>query len=98
DTNLPIVGRRFLCFCFFFVVAVWKRNEVPPRTVANSDKENSQNRPATDAESGNPAPTPTASPEPPAPDRPFVLAQLFIQHIYVRQHSFDTAIIEEGEQ
>src|ERR1700722_9556354 len=33
------VCRRFLCFCFF--VAVGKRNEVPPRTVANDTKQES---------------------------------------------------------
>jgi hypothetical protein len=37
DTSGPSLERRFLCFCFF--VAVGQRNEVPPRTVANSDKE-----------------------------------------------------------
>jgi hypothetical protein len=45
-----------------FLFAVGKRNEVRPRTVANSDKENSQHRPATGAESTNPALTQTANP------------------------------------
>jgi hypothetical protein len=34
---------------------------VPPRTVANSDKENSQNKQTTKAESSNPALTPTTN-------------------------------------
>src|SRR5580704_15788214 len=63
DTNSPIVERRFLCFCFFF--AGGKRNEVPPRTVANSDKENSQHITTADLSSSNPALTSTTTPEPP---------------------------------
>ena len=39
-----------------------QRNDVPPRTVANSDKEKSQLTQTTDAESSNPALTPTANP------------------------------------
>jgi hypothetical protein len=38
-----------------------QRNDVPPRTVANSDKEKSQLRQTTNAESSNPALTPTAN-------------------------------------
>ena len=57
DTSELAVERRFLCFCFFF--AVGKRNEVPPRTVANSDKENSQLKHTPNPESSNPAQTPT---------------------------------------
>jgi hypothetical protein len=41
---------------FFF--AVGKRNEVPPRTVANSAKENSQKRTRETPKSSHPAPTP----------------------------------------
>jgi hypothetical protein len=37
------------------------RNDVPPRTVANSDKENSQLKQTAKAESSNPALTPTAT-------------------------------------
>src|SRR3984893_5461212 len=37
DPTLLIFGRLFLCFCFFFAVP-GVGNEVPPRTVANSDK------------------------------------------------------------
>jgi hypothetical protein len=37
------------------------RNDAPPRAVANSDKENSQPKKTTNAESSNPALTPTAN-------------------------------------
>src|SRR5471030_3221060 len=44
-----------------FLCRFGQRNDVPPRTVANSDKENSQLKQATNAESTNPAMTPTAN-------------------------------------
>jgi len=39
------------------------RNDVPPRTVANSDKENSQRKQTANPESTNPALTPTTTAE-----------------------------------
>src|ERR1700709_2122936 len=65
DTSKPLVERRFLCFCFFF--AVGKRNEVPPRTVANSAKETIQERTREDSKSSNPGPNPDRKPETQAP-------------------------------
>jgi hypothetical protein len=56
---IQIVGRRFLCFVSLSPFG--QRNEVPPRTVANSDKKYSQNRIRANVSSNNPAPTPTAS-------------------------------------
>src|SRR5471032_2876265 len=50
-----------------FLCRFGQRNDVPPRTVANSDKEKSQLRQTTKAESSNPAMTPTASTKPTAP-------------------------------
>ena len=47
-----------------FLCRFGQRNDVPPRTVANSDKENSQLTQTTKAESSNPAMTQTANPEP----------------------------------
>ncbi len=44
-----------------FLCRFGQRNDVPPRTVANSDKEKSQLKQATNAESTNPAMTPTAN-------------------------------------
>jgi hypothetical protein len=38
-----------------FLCRFGQRNDVPPRTVANSDKENSQLKQAAKAESSNPA-------------------------------------------
>jgi hypothetical protein len=46
-----------------FLCRFGQRNDVPPRTVANSDKKMSQLRQTTKAESSNPAQTPTANPE-----------------------------------
>jgi hypothetical protein len=59
--TLGTLTSRWLESAFFasFLCRFGQRNDVPPRTVANSDKENSQHRPATDAESSNPASTPT---------------------------------------
>ena len=45
-----------------FLCRFGQRNDVPPRTVANSDKENSQLRQTTNPESNNPASTTTANP------------------------------------
>src|SRR5471030_1304239 len=45
-----------------FLCRFGQRNDVPPRTVANSDKEKSQLKQTTNAESSNPALTPTANP------------------------------------
>src|SRR5471032_1261666 len=45
-----------------FLCRFGQRNDAPPRAVANSDKENSQNKQAAKAESSNPATTPTANP------------------------------------
>src|SRR5476649_2135490 len=50
-----------------FLCRFGQRNDVPPRTVANSDKEKSQLRQTTKPESSNPAMTPTASTKPTAP-------------------------------
>src|SRR5471032_652839 len=47
-----------------FLCRFGQRNDVPPRTVANSDKENSQLMQTANAESSNPALTQTANPEP----------------------------------
>src|SRR5471030_2506016 len=44
-----------------FLCRFGQRNDVPPRTVANSDKEKSQLKQTTNAESSNPALTPTAT-------------------------------------
>jgi len=45
-----------------FLCRFGQRNDVPPRTVANSDKENIQLTQAAKAESSNPALTQTAIP------------------------------------
>src|SRR5476651_159706 len=47
-----------------FLCRFGQRNDVPPRTVANSDKENSQVTQTTNTESSNPALTQTANPGP----------------------------------
>ena len=56
-----------------FLCRFGQRNDVPPRTVANSDKEISQPKQTTNAESSNPALTQTANPRTwhpdPNPDR-----------------------------
>jgi hypothetical protein len=44
-----------------FFVAVGQRNEVPPRTVANSDKKDSQHITRSGLSSSNPASTPTTA-------------------------------------
>src|SRR5471032_1256538 len=44
-----------------FLCRFGQRNDVPPRTVANSDKENSSLKQTANAESSNPAMTPTAT-------------------------------------
>jgi hypothetical protein len=44
-----------------FLCRFGQRNDVPPRTVANSDKENVQLRQTTNLESSNPALTSTAN-------------------------------------
>ena len=44
-----------------FLCRFGQRNDVPPRTVANSDKEKSQLKQTTNAESSNPAMTKTAN-------------------------------------
>jgi hypothetical protein len=44
-----------------FLCRFGQRNDVPPRTVANSDKEKSQLKQTAKAESSNPAMTPTAN-------------------------------------
>src|SRR6202020_3660967 len=48
-------GEAFSLLRFF--VAVGQRNEVPPRTVANSDKKFSQHKTRAKVSSSNPAPT-----------------------------------------
>jgi hypothetical protein len=48
-----------------FLFRFGKRNDVPPRTVANSDKENSQHEPREGLESSNPALTPDHYPQNP---------------------------------
>ena len=45
-----------------FLCRFGQRNDVPPRTVANSDKENSSLKQTTHTESSTPAMTPTANP------------------------------------
>src|SRR5471032_68053 len=47
-----------------------QRNDVPPRTVANSDKEKIRLSQTAKAESSNPALTPTTNPEAPQPKHP----------------------------
>jgi hypothetical protein len=44
-----------------FLFRFGKRNDAPPRAVANSDKEISQPKQTTNTESSNPAITPTAA-------------------------------------
>ena len=46
------------------------RNDAPPRVVANSDKEISSLKQTAKLSSSNPAPAPTAAPEPGTPNRP----------------------------
>jgi hypothetical protein len=53
-------GKAFSLLRFF--VAEGPRNEVPPRTVANSDKKFSQHKTRANVCSNNPAPTPTPTP------------------------------------
>src|SRR5471032_1361844 len=55
-------GEAFSLLRFF--VAVGQRNEVPPRTVANSDKKFSQNTTRANVSSSNPASTPTTEHQP----------------------------------
>jgi DNA-binding MarR family transcriptional regulator len=50
-----------------FFVAEGPRNEVPPRTVANSDKKYGQHRTRANVSSSNPASTPTTDHQPRAP-------------------------------
>ncbi|WP_213768415.1 hypothetical protein [Caballeronia sp. dw_19] len=45
-----------------FLCRFGQRNDVPPRTVANSDKEKIRLKQTTTAESTNPASTPTTNP------------------------------------
>jgi hypothetical protein len=52
-----VCGKAFSLLRFF--VAVGQRNEVPPRTVANSDKKFSSHKTGANLSSSNPAPTPT---------------------------------------
>ncbi len=61
-------GKAFSLLRFF--VAEGPRNEVPPRTVANSDKKFSQNTTRANVSSSNPAPTPTTAPTPRPKPRP----------------------------
>jgi hypothetical protein len=63
-------GKAFSLLRFF--VAVGQRNEVPPRTVANSDKKSSQHLTRANIRSSNPASTSTADHQPRAqnPARP----------------------------
>jgi hypothetical protein len=46
-----------------FLCRFGQRNDVPPRTVANSDKEKIRLKKTTKPESSNPALTPTTKPE-----------------------------------
>ena len=58
-----LMGPRFeSAFFASFLCRFGQRNDVPPRTVANSDKENSQLRQTTNPESSNPAMTQTDNP------------------------------------
>ena len=52
-------GKAFSLLRFF--VAVGQRNEVPPRTVANSDKKYCSHPTRANVSSNNPAPTPTTA-------------------------------------
>src|ERR1700680_2861727 len=63
---------RWLESAFFasFLCRFGQRNDVPPRTVVNSGKENSQHITTADLSSSNPALTPTANPEPAAQPQP----------------------------
>ncbi len=61
-------GKAFSLLRFF--VAEGPRNEVPPRTVANSDKKYSQHRTRANVRSSNPACTPDHRPRPPPNLRP----------------------------
>jgi hypothetical protein len=56
-------GKAFSLLRFF--VAVGQRNEVPPRTVANSDKKFSSHTTRANVSSNNPASTPDHRPSPP---------------------------------
>ena len=57
-----LMGPRFeSAFFASFLCRFGQRNDVPPRTVANSAKENSQLKQTTNPESSNPAMTPTAN-------------------------------------
>jgi len=58
--HLRISGGEAFSLLRFFV-AVGQRNEVPPRTVANSDKENRKQETREGLSSSNPASTPTAT-------------------------------------
>src|ERR1700722_11348109 len=55
------VCRRFLCFCFF--VAVGQRNEVPPRTGANSTKQETPTYNLLRAKQNRPNPNPNPNPK-----------------------------------
>jgi hypothetical protein len=57
------VARFESAFFASFLCRFGQRNDVPPRTVANSDKENIRLSQTTTAESTNPASTPTANPK-----------------------------------
>ena len=58
--TLRVAGCKSVFFASF-LCRFGQRNDVPPRTVANSDKEISQPKQTTNTESSNPAMTPTAS-------------------------------------
>src|ERR1700730_13677152 len=62
--TLGTLTSRLLGGVFFasFLCRFGQRNDVPPRTVANSDKENSSLKPTADLSSSNPASTPTTNP------------------------------------
>src|ERR1700720_2601926 len=61
--TLGTLTSRWLESAFFasFLCRFGQRNDVPPRTVANSDKENSSLKQTTKLSSNNPAMTPTAT-------------------------------------
>ena len=61
-TLWTLMGPRFESVFFAsFLCRFGQRNDVPPRTVANSDKENIRLTQTTNLESSNPALTPTAN-------------------------------------
>src|SRR5471030_1551806 len=63
DCTLSTLMSRCFESVFFasFLCRFGQRNDVPPRAVANSDKENIQLLQTTNTESSNPALTPTAN-------------------------------------